>query len=195
MEIAIILGSVREGRLGLRAVHMLQTAIAARGDIGHLVDPMQHKLPLLNRRIVDYPQGQIPAGLAALSALFRAAHAFILVTAEYNHNLPPALINLIDHFGTKEFGGRPAGIVSYSSGSFGGARAAQQARLLMPALGAITIPTVLSIPELDQQMDAAGGLPDASPWRKRTATFLDDLAAWAKAAPGHPEWRVPPQDK
>ena len=55
--------------------------------------------------------------------MYRAADAFVIVTGEYNHSVPPALTNLLDHF-LEEYFFRPSAIVSYSGGQFGGVRAA-----------------------------------------------------------------------
>ena len=44
------------------------------------------------------------------------ADAYIMVSGEYNHAIPPGLTNLIDHFPTSAFGYKPSGIVCYSPG-------------------------------------------------------------------------------
>ena len=68
----------------------------------------------------------VPAGFAdgngvsaGRSGLFRRADAFVIVTAEYNHSIPPALSNTLDHF-LEEYFWRPSAIVCYSAGAFGG---------------------------------------------------------------------------
>ena len=52
------------------------------------------------------------------------ATGFVIVTAEYNCSLPPALTNLLDHFPLPSYRHKPASIASYSMGSLGGTRAA-----------------------------------------------------------------------
>lgn len=184
MFIPVVYGSVREARVGIRAAKMLVSAIEARGDDARLIDPAEFQLPLIDKRIFEFEKGEIPQPLIELSAIFRRADAFVFVTAEYNHCIPPALKNLMDHFGTDEFGGRPAGIVSYSASRFGGVRAAEQMRLLMPSFGAVTIPNVMSIPEIADAIREGGEVPPDSPWPKLTKDFLEELYAWARAAPG-----------
>ena len=44
--------------------------------------------------------------------MYRAADAFV-VSGEYNHSIPPALSNLLDHF-LEEYFWRPSAIVCYS---------------------------------------------------------------------------------
>lgn len=184
MFIPVVYGSVRSARVGIRAARMLSSAIEKRGDDSKLIDPVEFDLPLLDKRIFEFDEGQVPPPVAELSRLFRRADAFVFVTAEYNHCIPPALKNLMDHFGTDEFGGRPAGIVSYSASRFGGVRAAEQMRLLLPSFGAVTIPNVMSIPEVGEAIDEEGSPPSGSPWPDLTSAFLNELRAWARAAPG-----------
>lgn len=184
MFIPVIYGSVRSARVGIRAARMLATAVKDRGDDTRLIDPADFDLPLLDKRVFEFEEGEIPAPIDELSRLFRRADAFVFVTAEYNHCIPPALKNLVDHFGTDEFGGRPAGIVSYSVSRFGGVRAAEQMRLLLPSLGAVTIPNTMSIPEVSEAIGEEGRPPSDSPWPGLMSDFLDELAAWARGAPG-----------
>ena len=184
MFVPVIYGSVRSERVGIRAARMIARAIEERGSASELIDPAEADLPMLDKRIFEFPEGKVPPALARLSRTFRRADAFVFVTAEYNHCIPPALKNLMDHFGTDEFGGRPSGIVSYSVSRFGGVRAAEQMRLLIPSFGSVTIPSVLSIPDIENAMNEEGAVPPDSPWPELTESFLAELDAWASAAPG-----------
>jgi len=42
------------------------------------------------------------------------ADAFVLVSAEYNHSIPPGLSNMLDHFGGSVYAFKPSGLVTYS---------------------------------------------------------------------------------
>lgn len=57
--------------------------------------------------------------------------AFVFVAPEYNHGMPGALKNAID-YSHPEWNNKAAGFVSY--GKIGGARAAEQLRLVMGKL-------------------------------------------------------------
>lgn len=184
MFVPVIYGSVRSARVGLRAAKMVAAAVGAAGDEPLLVDPARYDLPMLDKRIFEFEDGEIPEALWDLSRIFKRGDAYVFVTAEYNHCIPPALKNMMDHFGVAEFAGRPAGIVSYSTSRFGGVRAAEQVRLLAPSFGLITIPTVLSIPDIENAMDSEGRAPAGSDWPQLTRDFLAELGAWARAAPG-----------
>ena len=52
--------------------------------------------------------------LAPLAALYERVDGFAIVSAEYNHSAPPALVNLIDYF-LEEYFYRPSAIVCYSA--------------------------------------------------------------------------------
>jgi NAD(P)H-dependent FMN reductase len=109
LTIPVILGSVRADRNGLRAARFLVAQIEARGHTAPLVDPVELDLPLLDRMYKEYPKGEAPETLERLAAFYRNADAFIVVSAEYNHSIPPALSNTLDHF-LEEYYWRPSAI-------------------------------------------------------------------------------------
>ncbi len=125
LELSVIYGSVRPHRQGIKAARFLVEACRSRGHQATLIDPLEQQLPLLGKMYKEYARGQAPETLEKLAALFRASDAFIIVSGEYNHSIPPALSNLLDHF-LEEYFWRPSGIVCYSAGAFGGVRAAMQ---------------------------------------------------------------------
>jgi len=179
LTIPVILGSVRADRNGLRAARFLVREIEARGHAAPLVDPAELNLPLLDRMYKEYPKGEAPAPLEHLAQLYRRADAFIVVSAEYNHAIPPALSNTLDHF-LEEYSWRPSGIVCYSAGQYGGVRAAMQLRAMMAELGAASIPSLLPIPRIGKALDEAGAAQDD--WLPKAAKrFLDELVWYAEA--------------
>ncbi|NNF58212.1 MAG: NAD(P)H-dependent oxidoreductase [Rhodothermaceae bacterium] len=179
LRAVVVYGSVRTERAGIRAARFLKTALEARGHHVDLIDPLETQLPLLDRTYSEYDEGEAPPPLERLAELYRNADAFVFVTAEYNHGLPPALKNLIDHF-LHEYFWRPAGIVSYSSGSFGGVRAAVHLRTVLAEVGLITIPSMMPISKVRQAL-AEDGSPDDESYEKRAARFLSELCWYARA--------------
>ncbi|HEV3156532.1 MAG TPA: NADPH-dependent FMN reductase [Candidatus Baltobacteraceae bacterium] len=95
----------------------------------------------------QFAEGEAPKVLRDLAEMFVSADGFIVVFGEYNHGIPPALKNLMDHF-MEEYFWRPAAIVSYSGGSFGGVRAAAQLRSVLGEMGMVTIPTSQPFPHV-----------------------------------------------
>jgi NAD(P)H-dependent FMN reductase len=175
----VILGSVRADRQGIRAARFIVGHLQARGYEAPLVDPMELKLPLLDRMYKEYPDGQAPETLQRLADLFRKADAFVVVSAEYNHSIPPGLTNTLDHF-LEEFFWRPSAIACYSAGQFGGVRAAMQLRALLSELGTPSIPSILAIPRIASVLDPEG--TPSQPWIDGAAKrFIDELAWYAEA--------------
>lgn len=175
----VILGSVRSDRQGLRAARFIIRHLEGRGHEAPLVDPAELKLPLLDRMYKEYPKGQAPEPLERLAELFRRADAFVIVSAEYNHSIPPGLSNTLDHF-LEEYFWRPSAIVCYSGGRFGGVRAAMQLRAMLCELGMPSISSLLPIPQIGKVLQPDGAANE--PWLDKSASrFVDELVWYAEA--------------
>jgi NAD(P)H-dependent FMN reductase len=179
LTIAVLLGSVRVDRQGIKAARLLVSALENRGHEAVLVDPMEIRLPLLDRMYKEYPKGGAPAELEQLASLYRRADGFLLVSAEYNHGVPPALKNLLDHF-LEEYFWRPSAIACYSAGGFGGVRAAMQLRMILGELGMPSIPSLFSIPRIGEAL-ADDGQPKDERTTKQMERFLDEFVWYAHA--------------
>lgn len=182
LTVPVILGSVRSDRIGIRAARFLTAKLEARGHAAPLVDPAELKLPLLDRMYKEYPAGTAPEALETLAALYRRSDAFLVVSAEYNHGVPPALSNTLDHF-LEEYYWRPSAICCYSAGQFGGVRAAMPLRAMLAEMGMPSIPSLLPIPRLQTVIDDQG--KPGEPWLDRAADrFLAELEWYAEALRG-----------
>jgi NAD(P)H-dependent FMN reductase len=179
LTIAVLLGSVRVDRQGIKAARLLVSALENRGHEAVLVDPKEIRLPLLDRMYKEYPKGGAPAELEQLASLYRRADGFLLVSAEYNHGVPPALKNLLDHF-LEEYFWRPSAIACYSAGGFGGVRAAMQLRMILGELGMPSIPSLFSIPRIGEAL-ADDGQPKDERTTKQMERFLDEFEWYAHA--------------
>lgn len=178
LTFAVLLGSVRTDRQGIKAARLLLAALEARGHEAVLVDPMTTRLPLLDRMYKEYPRGQTPEDLERLATLYRRADGFLMVSAEYNHGIPPALKNLLDHF-LEEYFWRPSAIACYSAGGFGGVRAAMQLRMTLGELGMPSIPSLFSIPHIGTAL-ADDGQPADERTTRQMNRFLDELEWYAQ---------------
>lgn len=175
----VVLGSVRSDRQGIRAARFIASQLADRSYEPALVDPLELKLPLLDRMYKEYPSGEAPSVLEGLADLFRRADGFVIVSAEYNHSVPPALTNTLDHF-LEEYSWRPSAIVCYSAGQFGGVRAAMQLRALLCELGMPSIPSLLPIPKIATALDPKG--TPQEPWLVNAAgRFIDEFVWYVQA--------------
>jgi NAD(P)H-dependent FMN reductase len=177
-SIAVLLGSVRRDRMGDRAARLVVEELERRGHEVHLVDPLELQLPLLDRMYKEHPAGQAPDKLEKLAQLYRSADGFLVVSGEYNHGIPPALKNLLDHF-LEEYFWRPSGIVCYSAGGFGGVRAAMQLRMTLAELGMPSVPSLLPIPRIAETITENGVATDTTV--RSMNRFLDEFLWYAGA--------------
>lgn len=179
MHFAVVYGSVRSARQGIRAVRWIAGALRARGHEVDVVDPMESPLPMLDRMYKEYDEGEAPEAMETLARLFRAVDGFVVVSGEYNHGVPPALKNLLDHF-QAEYLWRPAAILTYSAGHTGGARAQVQLRAILGELGLVTIPAMLDVPRVSKAIDEDG--TDLEGHLTRSVDrYCDELEWYARA--------------
>src|SRR5206468_7582674 len=179
LNIAILYGSVREARAGIRIVRFLDAALRRRGHEVSIVDPMEDRLPLLDRMYKEYERGSAPPVLERLAETYRRADGFAIVSGEYNHGIPPALKNLLDHF-LEEYFFRPSAIICCSAGAFGGVRAAMQLRMTLGELGMPSIPSIFPIPQVQDVFDDEG-LARQPIFEQRVSRFIDELEWYAEA--------------
>jgi NAD(P)H-dependent FMN reductase len=179
LNVVLIYGSVRSDRQGIRFARFLERQVAERGHEAVLIDALEHPLPLLDRMYKEYPKGEAPAVLEGLARIIAPADGFLIVSGEYNHGIPPALKNLLDHF-LEEWGWRPSGICCYSAGGFGGVRAAMQLRMTLAELGMPSISSILPAPRV-QKAFAEDGTPEDDAWHGRAKRFLDEFDWYASA--------------
>ena len=177
--VSLIYGSVRENRMGIRAAHFLKTQIEDRGIDVQLIDPVEYPLPLLDKMYKEYKREDAPENMRLLSDLFVASDGFVLLSGEYNHSVPPALKNLLDHF-QKEYHYKPSAIATYSAGSFGGVRAAVHLRAIAGELGMPSIPTMLPFPKVGVNFDKDGHT-DLEAIFNGTKKFLDEFGWYLEA--------------
>ncbi len=76
-----------------------------------------NQFPILQKALHFYKEGEtVPDWMAKAKQTIIDADAYVLVSGEYNHSIPPGLTNMIDHFPTSIFSYKPSGIVCYSPG-------------------------------------------------------------------------------
>ena len=127
----------------------------------------------------EHPKGEAPEPLERLAELYRRADGFVIVSAEYNQSIPPALSNTLDYF-LEEYFWRPSAIVCYSAGRYGGVRAAVQLRTMLGELGMSSIPSYLAIPEIGKILDEEGH--PQQPWLDKSAgRFMSEFVWYVQA--------------
>lgn len=180
LHFLIVLGSVRSARLAGRMGLLLSAAVQKKGIRASIADPTELQLPLLDRMYKEYRPEEAPSALASLARSIKSADGVIVLSPEYNHGVPPALSNLLDHF-LEEWFGKPCGIVTYSPGRFGGVRALTPLRAMAGEMGMVSISHAPAIPAADRAVSAEGE-PQEQWIGGAIDAFLNELEFWAQAA-------------
>ncbi len=189
-SLLVLYGSVRSERQGIGLARLIRTRATGLGHEATLVDPLDHPLPMLDRMYKEYGPGEAPEAMRRLAGLIEAADGVIVVSAEYNHAVPPALKNLLDTY-LEEWFHKPSAIVGYSAGRFGGVRAAMQLRVILPEIGMPTASTILGVPEVSKAVTAEG--EDRTDWLTGAVDALIGEVGWrAAAAKAHRAANGPP---
>ncbi len=177
MKIGIVIGSTRPGRKGEAVAKWVLEHAAKRTDATfEIVDVAEANLPLLNEPMPAITGKYSHDYTKAWSARIAACDSFVFICPEYNHGLSAALKNAIDYL-YAEWVNKAAGIVSY--GAIGGARAAEQLRLVLAQLQLADVQGQVML-SLMTDFDGATPKP-AAHQEKALDTMLGQVIAWGKA--------------
>tara|TARA_S200000501_G_C20784532_1_gene726549 strand:+ start:100 stop:678 length:579 start_codon:yes stop_codon:yes gene_type:complete len=180
---AIIYGSTRKNRLGIRFVNYINNQIKLKGHKTNIVDPLVTKLPLLDKRYSDYKKSSVPKNLKKIQQSLNKSHAFIVISAEYNHMPPPALFNIFDYY-YAEFNRKPSCVCTYSSGDLAGVRVQSPIRAMLSQLGCPPIKFGMFQPRVSSFFDKNGKPSDVEDAEKRFNLFFDELLWYTKVLQG-----------
>lgn len=148
MNIQIIVGSIREGRVAIKVAEWVQNYTQKLNTPNLSVEILDLKawdLPLFSgvnppaTGIYDQPKQQQWADKIA------KGDAFVIISPEYNHGYSPALKNALD-FLHKEWKNKNVAYISY--GSTFGSRAIDQIRLVGLAIGLNDVNAILQIRDI-----------------------------------------------
>ncbi|XP_070534234.1 quinone reductase-like isoform X1 [Ptychodera flava] len=158
LRVVLFLGTVRENRLGLRVAKFMKAQLEKTGHEVSFFDPLEMKFPLLEKPIFHFPKDRsgAPEWLIEAEKKVKEADAYLIVTGEYNHSIPPALSNMMDYFGGSSYSYKPSGIVCYSPGIYGGMRSAMQLRAFLGELGCLSVSNIFGIPKVHEALDENG---------------------------------------
>ena len=192
-RILVFYGSYRRDRQGIRLADYCVRQLAARGADVELIDAAALDLPMLDRMYKEYPRGEAPEVLETLAGKIRSADAFLFVVGEYNWSVQPGLKNLTDHF-LEEWFWRPAAIVSYSAGRFGGVRAALAWRDILGEMGMVVVSSTIAVGPVKDTLDEDGEPvgEGGKALERQFPRFAGDLAWWTAAAKAQRERAKPP---
>lgn len=177
LRLAVITGSVREGRFGPTVVSWFARQAEAYGRFDvDVIDPAELPLPLVMPSWGGDMDPTADRHQRELAKRLEAADAFVVVTPEYNHSFPAALKNMIDWF-HGEWQAKPVGLISYG-GQGGGIRAAEQLRQVFPELHAVTVRDALSFHNAWDVFGQDGRPKDREGSAAAAKSMLGQLAWW-----------------
>lgn len=179
LNTAVIYGSARQDRQGIKVARFVMRELEQRRHAVTLIDSQEHPLPFLDLMYKEFDAGKAPETMQAIADMLNLADGFVIVSAEYNHSIPAALKNLLDHF-QSEYLYKPSAIVTYSAGPFGGVRALVNLRAILAELGTPSIPSAFPVSQIRDAFDENGYALNPA-YKTRIIKFLDEFEWYAKA--------------
>ncbi|WP_410579209.1 NADPH-dependent FMN reductase [Amycolatopsis sp. lyj-108] len=173
LRVAVIIGSVREGRVG-DAVGKWFTGRAEHRDdlVTEVLDLVEFDLP------AGLPEPPA-ADMKRFARLVDEAEAFVVVTPEYNRSFPASLKQAID-CAYDEWRAKPVGFVSYGYRSQG-LYAVEQLRTIFTELHTVTMRDSVAFNLLDDTFARDGTPFDTDGQGQAVTTLLDELVWWGLA--------------
>ncbi|MFC2949086.1 NADPH-dependent FMN reductase [Virgibacillus sediminis] len=179
LRIAIVQGSVREGRNGTAVADWIydfastEKADNAKYEIVNLAD---FKLPMFGKELQNGEKDEADAAVKSWSEKMASFDGYIFITPEYNHTAGGALKNALDYL-KPEVANKAAAFVGY--GSLGGARAHENMRLVLGELQMADVRTAVTF-SLMTDFENMSEFNPAPYHRANAGEMLDQLIAWSE---------------
>lgn len=181
LTLQVITASTRPTRKGPAVASWFHEQARQHG--GFAVEPLdlaEIDLPLFDEpkhpRFGEYTHDHT----RAWSATIDRADAFVVVTPEYDHGPPAALINAFQYL-VREWAYKPIGFVSYG-GISAGARSVNTLKMTVTTLKMMPMFETVAIPFFAEHIDRETGRfhpPEVQ--EKAAVVMLDELQRWAEA--------------
>jgi NAD(P)H-dependent FMN reductase len=177
-RIGIILGSTRPNRNGEQVAKWVYETASLRSDAEfELVDLRDYPLPHLDEPLPPSMGQYQNDHTKEWSDKIASFDGFVIVTPEYNHSTSGVLKNAIDYL-YAEWNNKAVGFVSY--GAVGGARAAEQLRLISGELQMADVRQQVALSLLTDFENYSVFKPSAYHVAALN-TLLDQVVAWSIA--------------
>jgi len=156
-KIAVIVGATREGRITDRLAKWVAEEVKKMAEV-EVLDLRDYPLPFFDEAVSPrYNPNRTPSP-AVQKWLDKVAEfdGYVLVTPEYNRSTSAVLKNSLD-FLDFQMDQKPVALVGH--GSSGGAQAIANLRMVLPGVGAVSIPQALFFSDrVGEAIDEAGAL-------------------------------------
>jgi NAD(P)H-dependent FMN reductase len=175
----VLLGTVRRENHSRDVARFLVAQGARRSGVEtRLFDPLD--LPFGNLAEREWEMSPQPPSVSSFVAEMGRADGFVIVSPEYNHGVPGALKNLLDHL-YDEWNHKPFALVGVSNGPNGGARMIEQLRQIIPGVQGVTIPGNVQVREVQDYFRDGKLVKDEGPFTARFDRLWTELERYARA--------------
>ncbi|MDH6279907.1 NADPH-dependent FMN reductase [Prescottella agglutinans] len=177
-RIGITLGSTRPNRVSEQIALWVNRIASERDDAEfEVVDLRDHPLPHLDEpmppALGQYEHDHTKAWAATIASF----DGFVIVSPEYNHGIPGVLKNAFDYL-YAEWNNKAVGLVT--TGALGGARAAENLRLLAGELQMADVRQQVTL-SFATDFEHHGVFAPGDHQIAALNTMLDQLIAWSAA--------------
>ena len=179
-KLKIISSTVRPGRKGPIIAKWITELASKHGSFEvELLDLGVINLPLMNESIHPRMKQYEHEHSKNWSSKIDEADAFIFVTAEYDYSYPASLKNALEYL-VHEWAYKPAGMASYSMGSFAGVRAVVNLKNDLLSLKTITLGEAVNIPTINQFISEEDIFTPNELISNSAMLMLNQLVRWTK---------------
>jgi len=171
-KILFILGTARRERLSEKAANFVLEVARTRGDLEPVfldVKDYSH----------SYTGGLDPKLAQKYNQLITEAAGIVIISPEYNHSFPGELKLLLDS-AYQAYAGKTVAICSVSSGSLGGARMAEQLKLVLSAFQLTIINAAVYFTDVKEIFPQSGEVADRDLWSEKINGMLDEVLKYAR---------------
>ena len=151
IRIVVINGSVRPGNHTSMASALVVDELRKDAKVSvHVINPADYHLPFPGTD----PHAE---GTKRLEQEVKDATAVILATPEYHGSFSSVMKLVIENLGFPSvLAGKPVGLLGVAAGSIGAIKSLEQLRSVCSHIGAIVLPSPVSVPNVRKVFDSSG---------------------------------------
>jgi len=172
-KIAIISGSVRDGRMSHRVSLYVQNYISDHNLAKtEMLDLKKYSFPLFTERLM-YQKDPDPKTVD-FAGKFTEADGILIISPVYNGSFPASIKNVIDLL-YQEWKHKPVAIASVTYTTTPGIATIQQLQTLLLKLGALVTPQLYTVVSVNQMFDEAGNSLQPDNTEKFLKPFIEEF--------------------
>ena len=103
----------------------------------------------------------------------------VIISPEYNHGYPGELKLLLDN-AYDVYEGKPVAICGVSNGPIGGARMAEQLKLVLSAFQMMIINAAVYFANVNELFETSGEIKNTEYWEKRVHGMIDQVIKYTQ---------------